>query len=105
LDACGVKDENVTIVFGTGAHRAVTRQEAIELLGEEMFNRVRSMSHNCKAADLVHVGRTRKFGTEVYLNRVFVEADVRILTGDVSFHYYAGYGGGRKSVMFPAETQ
>jgi len=35
----------------------------------------------------------------VYLNRIFAEADVKILTGDVGFHYYAGYGGGRKSVL------
>jgi nickel-dependent lactate racemase len=35
----------------------------------------------------------------VFLNRIFAEADVRILTGDVCFHYFAGYGGGRKSVL------
>ncbi|MEM2250157.1 MAG: nickel-dependent lactate racemase, partial [Candidatus Bathyarchaeia archaeon] len=40
-----------------------------------------------------------KYGTKVYLNRIFAEADLKILTGDVCFHYYAGYGGGRKSVL------
>jgi nickel-dependent lactate racemase len=48
---------------------------------------------------LVYVGTTSKYGTKVYLNRVFAEADLKILTGDVCFHYYAGYGGGRKSVL------
>ena len=33
------------------------------------------------------------------VNRVFAEADVRVLLGDVNYHYYAGYGGGRKSVL------
>jgi nickel-dependent lactate racemase len=69
------------------------------LLGEEVVKRVKVINHDCKAQDLVYVGTTQKHGTKVYLNRVFAEADVRILTGDVCFHYYAGYGGGRKSVL------
>jgi len=99
LNAAEVKDENVTIIFGCGTHRAVTHEEAIRLLGEEILNRVKTISHDCKAKDLVHVGTTQKYGTKVYLNHVFAEADVKILTGDVCFHYYAGYGGGRKSVL------
>jgi len=99
LSAAGVKDENVTIIFACGLHRAVKQEEAIMLLGEEVFNRVKAISHDCKAQDLVYVGTTQKHGTKVYLNRVFAEADVRILTGDVCLHYYAGYGGGRKSVL------
>ena len=42
---------------------------------------------------------TSRHGNKILLNRVFVEADVRVLLGDVGFHYYAGYGGGRKSVL------
>ncbi|MCL6578750.1 MAG: nickel-dependent lactate racemase [Candidatus Bathyarchaeota archaeon] len=99
LNKAGVKDENVTVIFACGTHRAVTQEEAVRLLGEAVLNRVKAISHNCRAQDLVYVGTTSKYGTKVYLNRVFAEADVRILTGDVGFHYYAGYGGGRKSVL------
>ncbi|MEM2971778.1 MAG: nickel-dependent lactate racemase [Candidatus Bathyarchaeia archaeon] len=99
LNAAGVKDENITVIFGCGTHRAVTTEEAVALLGETVVNRVKTVSHNCKAQDLVYVGTTQKHGTKVYLNRIFAEADVKILTGDVGFHYYAGYGGGRKSVL------
>jgi len=99
LNMAGVKDENITVIFGCGGHRAVTREEAVRLLGEEILNRVKTISHDCKAQDLVYVGKTKKHGTKVYLNRVFAEADVKILTGDVCLHYYAGYGGGRKSVL------
>ena len=98
LNIAGVKDENITIIFGTGTHRAVTRDEAVKIVGEEAFNRVKTVSHDCKAQDLVHVGNTHH-GNKVYLNRVFVEADVKVLLGDVGFHYYAGYSGGRKSVL------
>jgi len=99
LNSAGVKDENVTVIFGCGTHKAVTHDEAVRLLGENITKRVKTISHDCKAPDLVYVGTTSKYGTKVYLNRVFAEADVKILTGDVGFHYYAGYGGGRKSVL------
>ncbi|MEM0356840.1 MAG: nickel-dependent lactate racemase [Candidatus Bathyarchaeia archaeon] len=98
LNSAGVRDEDVTVIFGCGAHRAVTREEAVRLLGESVLNRVKVLSHDCRASDLVYVGTTR-YGTKVYLNRVFAEADVKILTGDICFHYFAGYGGGRKSVL------
>ncbi|MEM3770270.1 MAG: nickel-dependent lactate racemase [Candidatus Bathyarchaeia archaeon] len=100
LNSAGVKDEDVTVIFGCGAHRAVTSEEAVRLLGEGVLKRVKAISHDCKASpDLVYVGTTPKYGTKVYLNRVFAEADLKILTGHVCFHYYAGYGGGRKSVL------
>ena len=99
LNASGVKDENVTVIFGCGTHRAVTEEEARKLLGEEACKRVKAISHDCRSPDLVHVGNTKTHGNKVYLNRVFAEADVKVLLGDVGFHYYAGYGGGRKSVL------
>lgn len=99
LNLAGVRDENVTVIFGCGTHRAVKPEEAVKLLGEEVFNRVKTVNHDCKAQDLAYIGTTKKHGNKVYLNRLFSEADMKILTGDVSFHYYAGYGGGRKSVL------
>jgi len=99
LNMAGVKNENITIIFGCGTHKGVTREEAVRLLGEAVLNCVKAISHDCKAEDLVYVGTTQKHGTKVYLNRIFAEADIKILTGDVCFHYYAGYGGGRKSVL------
>lgn len=99
LNAAGVKDENVTVIFGCGTHRAVTAEEATRLIGEEACKRVKTISHDCRASDLVHVGNTKTHGNKIYLNRTFAEANVKILLGDVGFHYYAGYGGGRKSVL------
>ena len=99
LNIAGVKDEAITVIFGCGTHKAVTDEEAEKLLGETVFNRVKVISHDSKAQDMVYIGKTRKHGTEVYLNPAFTDADVKILTGDVCFHYYAGYGGGRKSVL------
>jgi nickel-dependent lactate racemase len=99
LKVAGVRDENVTIIFACGVHRPVTHEEATGILGEGIINRIKTVSHDCRAQDLVFVGTTNRHQNKIYLNRFFTEADVKILTGDVCFHYYAGYGGGRKSVL------
>ncbi|MEM0216681.1 MAG: nickel-dependent lactate racemase [Candidatus Bathyarchaeia archaeon] len=98
LKLAGVKDENITIIFGCGTHRPVTEGEALKILGENVVKRFKVISHNCKAPDLVYLGTTQ-YGTKVYVNKVFADADIKILTGDICLHYYAGYGGGRKSVL------
>lgn len=98
LNSAGVSDENIKVIFGCGTHRPVKSEEAKRILGEKVLNRVKTISHNCKAEDLVLVGKTQH-NNKVYVNRVLAEAEVKVLVGDVGFHYYAGYGGGRKSVL------
>ena len=98
LNSAGVKDGDITIIFACGTHRAVRPDEAERLLGPEVLKRVKVLSHDCEAPDHVYIGDT-SFGNKVEVNKIFAEADVRILTGDVGLHYYAGYGGGRKSVL------
>lgn len=98
LNLAGTKDENISVIFGCGTHRAVKPEEAQMILGEEACKRVKSISHDCKAQDLVFVGTTKQ-SNKVFLNRIFAQADVRVLLGDVGIHYYAGYGGGPKSVL------
>ncbi len=99
LNGAGVKDENITVIFGCGTHRSVKPEEEVQLLGSEALKRVKTMSHCSSAADLVYVGTTKTHGNKIHVNRVFAEVDVKVLLGDVGFHYYAGYGGGRKSVL------
>jgi nickel-dependent lactate racemase len=98
LNRAGVKDEDVTVIFGCGSHHAVKSEAMEKLVGEEVLKRVKVISHDYKSADQVLLGKT-SFGTKVTVNKVFAEADVKVLTGDVGLHYYAGYGGGRKSVL------
>ena len=99
LNAAGVKDENITVIFGCGTHRAVNSEEANQLIGPEIIKRVKTISNCCTDNDAVYLGTTKSYGNKVFVNRVFAEADVRVLLGDVNLHYYAGYGGGRKSVL------
>lgn len=98
LEGLGVKDRDVVIIFACGSHRFVRLNEMEGLIGREALSRFKVINHDCKAGGHVYLGRT-SFGTIVKLNKAFMDADVRILTGDVEYHYYAGYGGGRKSVL------
>jgi len=98
LNQAGVKDEDVTVIFGCGTHRPVTPEEKEKLIGKEALQRVEAISHDYEAEDLVFLGKTAH-GTKVSVNKIFAEADVKILAGDINLHYYAGYGGGRKGVL------
>lgn len=99
LNKAGVKDSDITIIIGCGSHRPATTEEMKTLLGEKTVQRVKITSHDYRAKDLVYLGRTKTHLTKVYVNKVFDEANLRILTGDIGLHYYAGYTGGRKSVL------
>jgi len=98
LAEAGVRDRDVSIVFGCGTHRAVRAEEAEAILGAETISRFATQSHDARAKDLVKVGTTRN-GNDVWINRTVAEADLRVLTGDIEFHYFAGYSGGRKSLL------
>ncbi len=98
LLAAGVQEEDVTIIFGTGTHRATTPEEQRQLLSDVSCHKHRMIVHDCDANDQVHVGKT-SYDTEVDINRIFYDADLHLLTGDIGYHYYAGFGGGRKSIL------
>jgi nickel-dependent lactate racemase len=76
----------------------VVPEEKEKLVGKEALERVKTISHDYKAEDQVFLGKTSN-GTEVSVNKIFAEADIKILAGDINLHYYAGYGGGRKGVL------
>jgi len=98
LSSCGIKNEDTTIIFATGSHRTVKDDEAIRLLGADIASEINYISNDCWGEDFTYIGDTSK-GTPVHLKQVFHEARLKILTGDVEIHYFAGYGGGRKSVL------
>ena len=94
----GVRLEDLTILIATGTHRANTPQELERMLGPEIVRRSRIVNHDARnAAALRHVGRTST-GVPVFLNDEWVDADVRITTGFVEPHFFAGFSGGPKMV-------
>ena len=98
LNAAGIPDDQVTIVIGVGAHRKNTEAEFVELCSDEVCHRVRVVNHDCWEDNMVPLGVTSR-GTEVAVNPIIAEADRVIMTGGVIYHYMAGFGGGRKSIL------
>lgn len=99
LNSAGTKDEDVTVIvaYDPCDVYAVKGGEG-SLLGEEITSRIRVMHHDCETSEHVMVGETSK-GTRVYLNKAFVEANVKILASVIEPHIYAGYSGGRDAVL------
>lgn len=94
-----VPAEQITLLNSTGTHRPNTRQELEKLLTPAVVARYRVVNHDCRDRSmLVEVGRTRD-GTPALLNRSLVEADVRIVTGFIEPHFFAGFSGGPKGIM------
>lgn len=92
---------NVTIVNGTGSHRANTPAELRQMVGGAILERYRVVNHDSRdPATLARAGVTAD-GRTVYLNRDYVEADRRIVLGFIEPHFMAGFSGGYKGV-FPA---
>jgi nickel-dependent lactate racemase len=98
LNRCGIGDSNIEIVIGLGIHRRQTDAEHRKILGAA-YGRVAVTDHDCDdPTQLVDLGRTVS-GLPVEINRRVVEADRVIVTGTVSLHYFAGFGGGRKGLV------
>ncbi|AFV12927.1 hypothetical protein Tph_c27620 [Thermacetogenium phaeum DSM 12270] len=94
LHGAGVRVEDVTIVFGLGTHRSMTAEERRSILGEEVFEKYRSVEPH----DYVLLGRTSR-GTPIEVTPEVAEADLVVLTGNLEYHYYAGYTGGFKALL------
>jgi len=94
----GVRPSDVTILIATGTHRGNTPAELEAMLGADIVGRYRVINHDSRdEASLVHVGETTT-GVSVYLNRLWLDADLRITTGFVEPHFFAGFSGGPKMI-------
>lgn len=94
----GVAPHDIAIIFATGIHRPVTLAEKSELVSPFIMQRVRTLDHSSEdPKQLLSLGHTPS-GTPIELNRALKDFSHTILTGNISFHYFAGFTGGRKSV-------
>ena len=96
LARCGVPDDRITLLCATGTHRQATAAEMEELVGPEIVARYTIVDHDGSSEAHVAVGDVD--GVPVLLQREYVEADLRIVTGFVEPHFFAGFSGGPKAV-------
>ncbi len=98
LMAGGVREEDICFLSATGTHRAQTEEEHRMLLGD-LLDRFRVVDHDCTDdGSLVDLGMTSR-GTPLKVNRMVTQCDRLIITGAVTYHVMAGWGGGRKSIL------
>lgn len=95
----GNPQAQITILIATGCHRDTTRQELVDKFGEEIVEREHIVVHNCDDAENMCLLGTLPSGGECYVNRLACEADLLVAEGFIEPHFFAGFSGGRKSVL------
>jgi len=99
INAGGVPDGDILLVIALGTHRPMTREEMISKYGEKNLNRINIVNHDClDKANLKHFGTTRR-GTDIWVNRKVVEADIKIAIGNIVPHHPTGWSGGAKILL------
>ena len=95
----GSPDADITILIATGCHRGTTKDELAQKFGEEIVKNEKIHIHDCDDRDmLVNIG-TLPSGGECEINRLAYEADLLVSEGFIEPHFFAGFSGGRKSVL------
>ncbi len=99
IHAAGIPRPAVTLLIATGIHRPSTESERMDLVGPEIAASYRIVDHLSKKSDqMVDVGRIAGH-VPALVNRLYVEADLKVLTGFIEPHMWGGYSGGRKSIL------
>jgi nickel-dependent lactate racemase len=94
----GISRGDITILIATGTHRINTPDELERMLGPELLADCRVVNHDARDAAVLVPAGTTSTGVRVFLNREWVQADLRITTGFVEPHFFAGFSGGPKMI-------
>jgi nickel-dependent lactate racemase len=97
LEQTGIPAAGITLMIATGAHPPMASEEFPQVVPADILARYPVICHDCDdRANLLHLGHTQR-GTPVWINRVFYEADLRIVVGNIEPHQFQGFSGGVKS--------
>lgn len=94
----GNPEADITILIATGCHRETRREELRNKFGDEILSNERIIIHDCDAQDMVLSGQLPS-GGNLWINRMAAEADLLVAEGFIEPHFFAGYSGGRKSIL------
>lgn len=99
LEGAGIPRSGITILIATGTHRPNEGDELKKLVGPDIARNIRCVNHFCTDQEsLVDFGMSPN-GVPIQLNRIYVEAELKITLGMIEPHFMAGFAGGRKMVM------
>jgi nickel-dependent lactate racemase len=96
---CGVPRDQITLLNQLGTHRPNTQAELDKLLTPEVTRRYRVFNHEPENPAVLMQFGTMRDGTPALINRHLAEADVRIITGFIEPHFFAGFSGGIKGII------
>ena len=95
----GNPDADITILIATGCHRETTKEELVQKFGRHIVDTEKIVVHDCDdIQNLVNIG-TLPSGGQCQINRMAAEADLLVAEGFIEPHFFAGFSGGRKSVL------
>ncbi|MBE5839484.1 MULTISPECIES: nickel-dependent lactate racemase [Butyrivibrio] len=95
----GSPDADITILIATGLHRATTEEEQRRMFGDEIVDNEKIAINNAfEPADFADMG-TLPSGAEFHVNKLATECDLLICEGFIEPHFFAGFSGGRKSIL------
>lgn len=100
LERAGIPRDGITILIGTGLHRPNEGAEQERLLGPDIPGTYRVVNHIGRdRASHEYLGETPVYRAPIYVDKTWLDADLKIATGLIEPHFMAGYSGGRKAIM------
>jgi nickel-dependent lactate racemase len=98
LRLAGVSDSDILIIVATGTHTPPSADVIKEIVGDRVYRNYMVTSNDVVNGEYVTVGKSGR-GNEIQILKDFIEKDFKLLLGDIEYHYFAGYGGTRKSIL------
>ena len=96
---CGIKKEDIVLINMTGSHREQTKKELEVMLGKEIVENFRCIQHNSFDKSTLSFVGNMEGNHPLYINKEFFDADVKICTGFIEPHFFAGFSGGPKAIL------
>jgi len=98
LGEVGINNEDIKFIVATGIHRGNSKEEMNNIFGEDLVSTYKFINHDADSPDLHYRGKL-KSGNELWVNSIISDTDFIITTGVIVPHYFAGFSGGRKSIL------
>lgn len=99
INKAGINNKNIKIIVANGTHTLKAKKINNKIIGNDIPKDIKIIDHDCDDdGNLVYIGETSR-KNEVHINKAFWDADFKIITGVIGFHYFAGFNGGRKAIL------
>ncbi|RKX96089.1 MAG: nickel-dependent lactate racemase [Spirochaetes bacterium] len=98
LKRADVDDSDVLIIVANGIHRPPSFETIKQIVGDKISRNYTIITNDASEREYVNVGKT-KMGNDVEVLKEYIESDVKVILGDIEYHYFAGYVGTRRSIL------